>query len=202
MEELLKRPLLILALVAVASCGRTAAPPTPEAPQALPPDLSGERVMVLPAQPGPRATGTGEPVPGLDGEIAFWLAESAPRVDWVFPPAIERALARSPSLDIRLDALAVSSFHRAEVRNIGDPLFGDLRALNALVGARYAMLPVAAAFVQNTEGGGRVEMNVALIDTQGGRVRWYGALAGETAQAGAPELAATAAQALARVIAR
>jgi hypothetical protein len=201
-EELLKPRAVLSALLVVAACARSAPPPTPDVAQTRPPDLSGERVMVLPAQPGPRATGVGEPVPGLDGEIAFWLAESAPRVDWVFPPAIERALARSPSLDIRLDALAVSSFHRAEVRNIGDPLFGDLRALNALVGARYALLPVAAAFVQDTASGGRVEMNVALIDTQGGRVLWFGAVAGEDGRAGSPETAATAARALARVIAR
>lgn len=152
--------------------------------------------MVLPAQPGPRAAGPGAPVPGLDDEIAFWLPESAPRVDWVLPAAVERALERSPSIDVRLDALAVSSFHRAEVKNIGDPLFGDLRALNALVDARYALIPVAAAVISDGTGAGRVEMNVALIDTVGGRVLWFGAVAGELGPMGAPEVNASAARAL------
>jgi hypothetical protein len=158
--------------------------------------------MVLPAQPGPRAPGLGAPVPGLDEEIAFWLRETTPRVDWVFPEAIQRALERSPSIGVRLDALAVSSFHRAEVRNIGDPLFGDLRALNALVDARYAVIPVAAAFVGDGTGGGRVEMNVALIDTVGGRVLWFGAVAGEPGAAGAPEVNASAARTLAQRFSR
>lgn len=162
--------------------------------------------MVLPAQaaPGSNTLPDAEPVPGLDREIGFWLAESAPRVEWVFPPALERALERSPSLGIRLNSLAVSSFHRAEVEIIGDPLFGDLRALGALVDARYALLPVAAEFVMPADSGGlgRVELRVALIDTRGGRVLWYGALAGETGPADSPAVVATAAQALARTVAR
>jgi hypothetical protein len=199
--------LRILAVAALTACAARAEPPSPDRPAATrPPDLTGASVMVLPAQAAPGA-GTlpdAEPVPGLDRELSFWLAESAPRVEWVFPPALERALQRSPSLDIRLHALAVSSFHRAEVEIIGDPLFGDLRALGALVDARYALLPVAAAFVPaaDSAGQGRVELRVALIDTRGGRVLWFGALAGQTGPAGSPATVATAAQAVARMVAR
>jgi hypothetical protein len=199
--------LRVLALATLAACASRAEPPSPDRPpDTRPPDLTGASVMVLPAQaaPGSNTLPDAEPVPGLDREIAFWLAESAPRVEWVFPPALERALERSPSLGIRLNALAVASFHRAEVEIIGDPLFGDLRALGALVDARYALLPVAAEFALAAEGGGsgRVEMRVALIDTRGGRVLWFGALAGEAGMAGTPSTAATAAQALARAVAR
>lgn len=199
--------LRVLAVAALAACAGRAEPPSPDRPaETRPPDLTGASVMVLPAQaaPGTNTLPDAEPVAGLDREVAFWLAESAPRVAWVFPPALERALERSPSLGIRLNALAVASFHRAEVEIIGDPLFGDLRALGALVDARYALVPVTAAFVPAAggDGRGRVEMNVALIDTRGGRVLWYGAVAGDTAQAGSPTVAATAAQALARAVAR
>lgn len=199
----MNRRLIAAALVSLLACGgRSAPPPSADAPQARPPDFSGVRVMVLPAQPAP-GTGPGEPVPGLDQEIAFWLAESVPRVEWVTPPEIQRALDRSPSLPVRLNALAVSSFHVAEVRNIGDPLFGDLRALNALVDARYALIPVAAAWVPGEDGrSGRVEMNVAIIDTMGGRVLWYGAAAGDPAPPGSPEAAASAGRALARLLVR
>ncbi len=189
-------------LALIACGGRAAAPPSADRPQARPPELTGVRVMVLPAQPGPQTTRAGEPLPGLDREIAFWLAEAAPRVDWVFPPAIQRALERTPSLDIRLDALPVASFHRAEVRNIGDPLFGNLRSLNALMDARYALIPVATAYLVADSGPGRVEMNVALIDTMGGRVLWFGAIAGERGPPGAPDVTASAARALARVFAQ
>lgn len=198
-----RRKLLIAAAAAllVAACGgRRAEPPSPERPQAPPPDLTGSRVMVLPAQPAAGAATPGEPVPGLDREIAFWLGESAPRIDWVFPPGIRQALARSPSLEIDIDALAVSSFHRARVERIGDPLFGDLRALNALVNARYALVPVAAGYVSDATGGGRVEIHAALIDTIGGRVLWFGAVAGDPAPAGAATGVASAARALAATI--
>lgn len=187
----------------LAACGGgRAAPPTPEQTrETRPPDLTGASVMVLPAQAGPGGPVAGEPVPGLDREIAFWLAERAPRVKWVFPPEQERALERSPSLDIDIHALAVSSFHRARVENIGDPLFGDLRALGALVDARFALVPVAAAYVPAATGDGRVEMSVALIDTRGGRVLWFGVVAGDPGPQDASSTAATAAAALAQLIA-
>jgi hypothetical protein len=140
-------------------------------------------------------------VPGLDREIEFWLRDAAPRVSWVFAPEIERSLARSPSLRIEIRALAVSSFHRAQVQNIGDPLFGDLRSLNALLDARVALIPVAATWVRDASGGGRVELAVALIDTLGGRVIWFGAIAGEPGAEGSSAVAASAARALAGRIA-
>jgi hypothetical protein len=190
-----------LAFLLSACGGRSAAPPSPDDPGTRPPDLTGSRVMVLPAQHGPNQTGGGEPVPGLDREIEFWLRDAAPRVSWVFPPEIDRALARSPSLRIDIRALAVSSFHRARVENIGDPLFGDLRSLNALVDARVALIPVAATFAEDSTGNGRVELAVALIDTLGGRVIWFGTIAGENGAEGSPNVAASAARALARRIA-
>jgi len=157
--------------------------------------------MLLPAQalPGSVTSTAEEAVAGLDGEIAYWLGERAPRVQWVFPPDLDRALARSPSLDIQIRGLAVSAFYRGQVKNIGDPLFGDLRRLGALVDARYALVPVGAGEF-DVEGGRRVELRVALIDTLGGSVLWYGAIAGATGPAGDAALAASAAQALAAAL--
>lgn len=189
-----------LALLLVAACsGRSA--PTPDDPTPRAPDLTGRRVMLLPAQalPGSLTSTAEEAVAGLDGELAYWLGERAPRVQWVFPPELDRALARSPSLDIQIRGLAVSAFYRGEVKNIGDPLFGDLRRLGALVDARYALVPVGAGEFE-TEGGRRVELRVALIDTLGGSVLWYGAIAGETGPSGDAALAASAAQALAAAL--
>ncbi len=185
----------------MAACGGRGGAPTPEDPTPRAPDLTGRPVMVFPAQSLPGSlTGTAEEaVPGLDAEIAFWLNERAPRVGWKFPPELERALARSPSLNIELRALAVSAFYRGEVKNIGDPLFGDLRTLGALVDARFALVPVGAGEFA-VEGGHRVELRVALIDTLGGAVLWYGALAGNVGPAGDRSLVASAAQALAAAL--
>lgn len=163
--------------------------------------MTGATVMVLPAQPGPGGGLAAEPVPGLDREITFWLGERAPRVNWVFPDELERILARTPSLEIDLHALAVSAFHRAQVRNIGDPLFGNLNALGALTNARAALVPVAAAWVPDGQGSGRVEVSLALIDNRTGRVIWFGVAAGEPAPEGSREAAASAAEALAALLA-
>jgi hypothetical protein len=187
----------IAAVLLIAACGGAKAPPTADQPATRPPDLSGRAVMVLPAQAGPNSSTAGEAVPGLDREIAFWLGEKAPRVRWVFPPEIERVLDRSPSIQIDLHALAVSSFHRAEVKNIGDPLFGDLYRLSTLVDARIALLPVAATFVPDSTGSGHVEISAALIETFGGRVLWFGVVAGSSAAEGSSSAVATAAEALA-----
>lgn len=182
------------------ACSRSVPPPSADRPQMRPPNLAGLEVMVLPAQAGPMNQGAGEPVPGLDREIAYWLGEMVPRATWVFPPAIERALSRNPSLAIRLDALAVQSFHRGVVEVIGDPLFGDLSALGPLVNARYALVPVAADYVEDPAADGRVEVQAALIDTRGGRVLWFGIAAGDRGPAG-QQATASAARALAGLFA-
>jgi len=190
-------------LASLVACARSTAPPTPEETAAAPPPaLTGSTVMVLPAQPGPAGGVATEPVPGLDTEIRFWLHERLPRVDWVFPDEIERILDRSPSIQIDLHALAVSAFHRARVRNIGDPLFGDLNQLGALTSARAALVPVAAAWVRSGEGTGRVEMSLALIDNRTGRVIWFGVVAGEPGPEGSRTVAATAAESLANLFSR
>lgn len=192
----------VLAL-AIAACSSNAAPPTPqESMAAPPPSLVGATVMVLPAQHGPGGGVAAEPVPGLDAEIAFWLSERAPRVQWVFPDELERILARSPSLEIDIHALAVSSFHRAEVRNIGDPLFGNLNALGALTNARAALVPVAAGWSRDSTGTGKVRASLALIDNRTGRVIWFGVAEGEPGPEGSREAAATAAESIAALFAR
>lgn len=196
MDQLLsgRATVTLLLLASIACAGRTA-PPAPDEPSSPPPDLQGATVMVLPAQ-----TADARSIAGLDREIAWWLGERGPRVQWVFPPALRDALARSPALGIQLDALAVNSFTRGEVKNIGDPLFGDLHSLGVLTNARVALLPVRAAWVPDGAGGGRIEIGVALIETTGGRVLWFGVVAGGPAEEGSAAATATAAQALARRI--
>jgi hypothetical protein len=195
--------LLLLLAGTLAACGGRSLPAAEDRARPAP-DLTGRRVMVLPVQTG---AWRGVPVPGavlegaeLDAELGFWLPERAPRVQWVLPPELDRALARSPGLGIDLRALAVGSFRRAEVRRIGDPLYGDLRRLNALVDARWALVPVAAAFVETPGADGRVEVAAALVDTVTGEVLWFGVAGGEAGRLADGAVIATAARALARAL--
>jgi hypothetical protein len=201
---------LIAAVVALAGCGRpSGAAPTPNQAQTSPPDLTGMPILVLPVHPGavpsvaPRADAVRlDGVPQLDAELSYWLRERAGRVRWILPETIDRTLARTPAMDIKPRALDVAVFRRAQVRRIGDPLFGDLRRLAAILDARLALLPVAAEFKPTSGAEGRIEVALALIDTTFGDVVWFGVLAGEAGTPDSPGIGASAAQKIADLFAR
>jgi hypothetical protein len=198
---------LVGACMVVPACApKRAAAPDPDAVVAPPPVLSGLTVMILPAQAPPRGSsviaGVEEPVPGLDTEIGYFLAEQASRVHWITSDVVRKSAANARSLNIHPEALAVSAFHASRVKRIGDPLWGDLRLLGELMNARYAILPFAAGFARDSTGTqGRVEIGAALIDTGNGNVLWTGYAAGDRGPQDSRAVVASAARALARKIA-
>lgn len=200
------RPLVAaLAAAALAACGgRHQAPPTPDAPPP-PPFLSGATVMLLPLQDAgyarlPTVDG-GAAGEQLDAELAYWLPERGAGVRWVLPERLREVLARSPGLGIDLSSLDVAVFRYAQVQRVGDPLFGDLVRLGALVDARFALIPTSAAYRPGPDGQpGRLELAATVIDCTDGRVHWFGVVASEPGPAGAQATAASAAQALARAL--
>jgi len=199
-----RRTTLILATTGVllaAACSHHVAPPTPGTGTTPPPPLAGRPVMVLPVQP---TVGPGiQAVPGLDADIAYFLSERAASVHWILPAELERALRNSPTLNIHPGELAVAGLRRARLERIGEPLFTDLRNLGLLVDARWALLPYAGGYVAGAaDGAGRVELQLALIDTSDGDVVWLGAVAGQPGPAGSPLVSASAASALAELLGR
>ena len=190
--------------VVLAACAKHHAPP-PVANKLVrhAPDLSGNKVMLFPVQGsgmggggvGTKAAGPLQRVPAvLDSAIADALSAKAPDVRWVGRAQLERVLARSPMLSVDLHALAVASFRRAQVEMIGDPLYGDLRTLGGIVDARFALVPVTAAYVPQADGTGRIEIAVALIDTSLADVLWYGVAAGSNGAANDAAAATSAAE--------
>ena len=194
-----------LALALAGACASHPKPPTADAPPPRPIDLTGLTVMVLPAQPAaatPQAAAA-----AFDAELAYWLADRAPRVRWVAASEVERLAKSSPGLRIDPHALDVRAFARMRVRRIGDPLFGDVHNLGAMLDARLALLPAGLTYVSPHDstgaplpGPGRFEVTAALIQTFGGEVAWYGVVAGEPGPIDAPAGIATAARALARAL--
>jgi hypothetical protein len=138
----------------------------------------------------------------LDVELGFWLEERAPRTRWLGPDAVERAVRGSPRIDVRVRDLTVRDFQRARLQSIGDPLYGELRRVGSLMDARVALLPIGALWVTEQTGAGRVHLAVALIDTFGGDVLWYGVVAGAPGARGDAAVIASTAQALAQLIPR
>jgi hypothetical protein len=181
-------------------------PPNPDAPSPHAPDMTSLKVMILPAQPAPAASRAhvmaGEPVPGLDAELGYFLTEQAPRVQWVPSDVVKKGAANARTINVHPDALSVSQFTSAQLKRIGDPLWGDLRLLGEVINARYALLPFAAGFVNGQPTGThasqtRVEIGAALIDTGNGNVLWTGYVAGDYGEDGSRSIVASAARALA-----
>jgi hypothetical protein len=150
--------------------------------------------MVFPVQ---RTSGVAGDV---DAEVAFALQSRGTGVGWILPPRLQDALDRSPNLDSRIHGLPVAVFGEAEVRRVGDPLYGELRRLAALVNGQVAFIPLTAAAVRDPSGGVAVEMAATLVDVRSGRVMWFGVVKGSVRQADGPAVLASAADVLARTV--
>lgn len=189
--------LAVVATLAAVGCGGTAEPPAPGASRGLPPDLRGRRVMVLPVQDRGGVPGT------VDPELLFQLRDRAPGVEWIPHEEIEERLERSPGLQAEVRGLPVGVFRSAEVRRIGDPLYGQLRRMAALVDAPVALLPVAVALrAAGSPGEVVARFQAALVDVRTGRVLWFGVEEGRSGPARDAAVLASAVDALARSLLR
>ena len=163
----------LLAAVMAFGCGGTAQAPSAGDFEGFIPDLRGRRVMVFPVQ-----FQTGVPG-GVDPEITFALRTRGPEVAWIFSDELEAVVARSPSVDTAVRGLPVGIFLSAEVRRIGDPLFGQLRRLGALTNSDIALIPVAIGTGAEGVGGTSVvEIAATIVNVRTGQVIWFGVVGG------------------------
>lgn len=157
--------------------------------------ISGQRVVVLPAQ---AVSGLPEELAErVEAEFLFALAERAPQVEWVSPAELERALRRSPGLAGDPRTLPDDPLVHHRERRAVEPLAGELRRFSALMDARLLLLPRTVAWVAAGEGGS-VRVSAAVIDSRTGNVVWWGDAAGEPSRTPDARAVASAAEALAR----
>lgn len=130
-----------------------------------------------------------------DPELGHALRSRGGEVQWVFPEEMEGMLRRSPGVQAQLRNLPVGMFLQAEVRRIGDPLYGNLRRLAGLTGAEVALLPVELRFRDDA-----YQTGAAILEPRSGRVLWYGIVGGDQGQAQDPGTLASAIDALARTL--
>ena len=192
-----RTPRNVMALAAFATlmsaCGSSSAPlPDPGASRGTPPDLRGLKVIVLPFQQNAGVSGN------PDAELAFGLQSRSPGVEWVLPDEMDAVLARSPSVKTRTRGLSVGIFLRTEVDRIGDPLYGELRRMAALVDADLILIPIGIAPSYAQEGDPTVAVTAAIVAARTGRVAWFGIVEGEAQPAGDPRGLASAVDRLAR----
>ena len=182
-------------VAALAACGpKVREAPGPGTTSGIAPDLRGRRGMVLPVQQNLGVRG--DP----DAELAFGLGERSAGVDWVLPAEVQERLARAPGVPTNLRGLPVSPFLQAEVQRVGDPLYGDLRRLAALVNAEAVLLPVQVALASEGDADPTVVFWTALIEIRSGRVLWFSVLEGDPAPAGDPRGLASAAEVVTRTM--
>ncbi|HUG41303.1 MAG TPA: hypothetical protein VMM12_12505 [Longimicrobiales bacterium] len=178
----------LLAGVALACGGRqqddTPAPPPP------PPDLTGALILLLPSQGDPR----------FDSELAFWLAERAPRTTWILPDRMRAVVDRSPGWRVQLDALPPGFTEVGDRRRVTGGLYDHLRRLGAVLDARLALVPYPSSAPVADSAGVALELTGVLVDVVGGRVVWHGTVRGGPAPPGAQPSVASAAQALAQAL--
>jgi hypothetical protein len=178
--------LLLLPWVLVwslAACaGRTTSSPEAGYERGGVPSFRGERVLLFPPQL--RAGGH----PDLERELMWAMESRGAETQWVGPDALRRRVSES-ALRIDPDALAIQRFLVGEIQRIGDPLFGDLYRLAAVVSANYAVVPVQVRERMLDDGTRVVELAAAVIHPRSGRVHWYGIVEGRPGPPG--DLAAT-----------
>ena len=163
----------------------------------MPPDLRGVRVALLPFQ---RVVGvSGDPY----AELVFTLTDRGREVDWILEEEIVEILERSPAVQTRTRGLGVSLFLQAEVDRVGDPLYGELRRMSALVDAQAILLPLQVSFEPNPEipgSGPRVRLSATLVEPRTGQVMWFGIEEGGEYPLDDPRGLASAVEQLARTL--
>jgi hypothetical protein len=185
--------LALAGMLSLAACARTAPPPEPGTIRGIAPDLRGTRVVLLPVQQNLGVRGD------LDAELAYGLRDRGRDVAWIASSEVEEVLARSPALQTRTRGLPVGAFVQAEVERIGDPLYGELRRIAALVNAQAIVLPVQATMAVAAPGEDpRVRLWTALVDVRSGRVPWFAVLEGDAFPSGDPRALASAVDEVAR----
>ena len=159
------------------------------------PTLRGRQVMVFPVQLGSGLPGDASP------EIVFALRSRTDAVAWIFPDELEAIKERSPAVDIAVSGLPVGVFLSAEVKRIGDPLYGLLRRLGALTDSDIAVIPVTVrAGAEGVGGTSVVEIVATIVNVRTGRVIWFGVVGGRPGSVADFGTVASAVEALAETL--
>lgn len=120
-----------------------------------------------------------------DSIISESLAARAPEVIWVPPAELRRAAHRSAGVAPDPAQLGTSILRVERLVDVPDPLRSQLRALSALAGGRYALIPAALIYRPTPAAGGAssgdaadavnsgtAELAVVLVDVRVGKVQW------------------------------
>ena len=198
------------ALLAIAVLGAIALAAAPASAQDRAPRLPhGTPAIVLPVQsatPSPGGAWPGgesselDAIRAMDAELAFAFADRRAAASWAFADDLRRRVERNPMLEVDPDMVAYRGLvgDPDRKKQLYEPLHGELRALAALFGTRFVVLPLVLRTVPDegevgetlpadcpeSERRERPELLVALIDIRRSAVLWHGAIEGAAACSG------------------
>lgn len=195
-----------LACAAIPAVAQDTAPRLPFGSVAVVLPVQSSQPLPGGAWPG-EAASQQEALGAMDAELAFALAERRAARNWALPPDLRRRVARNPMIKVDPDRVAYQGLIARPDRReqIYEPLHGELRALAALFGTRFVILPLRLRMtpeqgVQEADDAGseaavttscsaghasrRPELLLALIDIRRSAVLWHGTVQG---RAGCPE---------------
>lgn len=200
---------IALALLALAAWSGGGSAPALAAQETAPRLPFGSVAVVMPVQSAlPSAGGTwpgdaathDEALRAMDAELAFALAERRAAENWALPDDLRRRVGRNPMIAVDPDRVAYQGLLARPDRRaqIYEPLHGELRALAALFGTRFVVLPLrirmAGTDAAPPESGPgpastcadgvapvRPELLLALIDIRRSAVLWHGTVQGRWA---------------------
>lgn len=176
-------PVACLAAAVVVACSGASDEPIPAASGFQ--MFSGQTVLVLPVQyvrqvPGGWVGGAANSRDAArltDTEIAFALQEQAGRASWVTPEMQVLTLRRRPGIDVDPYSLAAGEIREkgGNLKDVKDPLYGEIRTLAALFDTRYVLWPLEVYYrTEEEDTTGHLAVRTFVLDARRGDVLWYG----------------------------
>lgn len=190
MDKRLKRLIQTSCMLCLVGCGGSQ-PPEEPGPEAEPSEsrplptagIAGQPVTVYPltflvTEETLRQTAWGDQVQPreealrtVDSLIAVFLTERAPEADWVLPEELRRAHRQAPNMLADPDKMGTSLL-RAEFEQVPDPLRIQMRSLTGVAGENWALVPASLVFYEESDGQGRAELTMVLVEVRRGRPVW------------------------------
>ncbi len=165
--------------------------------------LSGQTVLVLPVQfvqqvPGGwigRSRNASDAARMADTEITFALNEQGGRADWITPNIQELTLTRRPGIEVDPYSLSAGEARQkgGNLKDVKDPLYGEIRVLAALFDCRYVLWPMEVYYQTEKETStGQLAIRTFVLDARRGDVLWYGVIPGDSEEPAASPAALAA----------
>ena len=107
-----------------------------------------------------------------DSVIEAMLKARAPEVHWISSTTLRREARRAPGIVSDPGQMGTALLRAPNIINVPDPLRAELRALGAIAGGRFLLIPAALLYTKGTTTPATAELSIVLVDIRLGEVQW------------------------------